>query len=87
MPPAIAGLAGLGPHGAVDTWITERAAARLAAARLAANRLPDFNGYVQTWRDWDLKVQMAMETKWRGIEQARLLGAARFRAAATAGAC
>lgn len=27
----------------------------------------------QTWRDWDLKVQMAMETKWRGIEQARFV--------------
>lgn len=47
-----------------------------AAAHLAATHLPDFIDEAQTWRDWDLKVQMAMETKWRGIEQARLLGAA-----------
>ncbi|PRW45744.1 ERI1 exoribonuclease 2-like [Chlorella sorokiniana] len=26
-----------------------------------------------TWRDWDLKVMMAMETKWRGIEQPKYL--------------
>jgi len=37
---------------------------------------PILQNVLQTWRDWDLKVQMAMETKWRGIEQARPLSAA-----------
>lgn len=37
---------------------------------------------LQTWRDWDLKVQMAMETKWRGIEQARPRSAAQRSSAA-----